>query len=61
MVVLLQFSGRHVQLLVDFSVLVIDLPEEVHLLRQVLNRGNYDCFSCCKHKMQLEELNETFD
>lgn len=35
-VALLQLSGRHVQLLVHFGVLVIDLPEEVHLLRQVL-------------------------
>lgn len=35
-VALLQLSGRHVQLLVHFSMLVVDLPEEVHLLRQVL-------------------------
>lgn len=37
-VVLLQLPGRHIQLLVDFSVLVVDLPKEVHLLCQVLRR-----------------------
>ena len=42
-VALLQLSGRHVQLLVHFSVLVIDLPEEVHLLRQVLEERHRRC------------------
>ncbi|KAF3853792.1 hypothetical protein F7725_014480 [Dissostichus mawsoni] len=32
----LQLSGRHVQLLVHFGVLIIDMTEEVHLLGQVL-------------------------
>lgn len=37
-VALLQLSGWHVQLLIHLSVLVVDLPEEVHLLRQVLEK-----------------------
>lgn len=38
MVALLQLSGRHVQLLIHFSMLVVDLPEEVHLFGQVLEK-----------------------
>lgn len=37
-VALLQLSGRHVQLLIHLSMLVVDLPEEVHLLGQVLEK-----------------------
>lgn len=52
-VVLLQFSGRHVQLLVDFGVLVVDLPQDVHLLGQVLKGRTGNDYSSSRNNVEV--------
>lgn len=57
-VTLLQLSRRHVQLLIDFGVLVVDLPQQLHLLVQVLEETRSDV--ACQQRGQRLSLKVCF-